>query len=139
MPKERISDIVEIVDLIAIVLRFQSFFVGSLDNICREDSPFEVNCVGDIYLTVVDEVVSPLEVLDGLSEKRNVETAFGKVVFVSSFFAPVSSIEIGGNFLASDDADIFRKQSVHHLAVLNWSFGFRWFRPEVQSYYITHC
>jgi hypothetical protein len=42
--------------------------VGSLDNICREDSPFEVNCVGDIYLTVVDEVVSPLEVLDGLSE-----------------------------------------------------------------------
>lgn len=68
MPKERISDIVEIVDLIAIVLRFQSFLVGSLDNICREDSPFEVNCVGDIYLTVVDEVVSPLEVLDGLSE-----------------------------------------------------------------------
>lgn len=76
------------------------------DDICRKNGSLEVNCIGDIDFTVINEVMSALEVLYHLFQEGNVETAFCEVIFVSSFLAPIASVEIRAYFLASDDADI---------------------------------
>lgn len=50
--------------------------------------------------------MSALEVLYHLFQEGNVETAFCEVIFVSSFLAPIASVEIRAYFLASNNADI---------------------------------
>lgn len=66
MPKEGVPNIIEIVNLISIILKFYCLLDGSFHNFSREDSPLKVDCVSDVDFTIIDEIVSTYEVFDSL-------------------------------------------------------------------------
>lgn len=66
MPKEWIPNEIKVINFIPIILFFKGFISIDFDNICRKDGSLKVDGIGYIDLTEVDEIVSALEVLDGL-------------------------------------------------------------------------
>lgn len=68
MPEKRVTNVVEVVDFIAIVSILKSLLLRSFYDFCGKDSPLKVDCIGHIYLAVVDEVMSSFEIFNGLLE-----------------------------------------------------------------------
>lgn len=138
MPQEGVTNIVKVVNFITAISFFQCFVLRCLHNLSREDGPLEIDSICYIDFAVVDKVVRTLKIFDRFFEEGDVQTALCKVIFISSLLAPISCVEVRRDFFTANDPDIFREESVHHLAVLNWCFVCSWFGPEVEGNDVSH-
>ena len=112
MPKERISNKVEVVNFVCVSL--ENFIDLTFDNLCMEDSSFEFYGIAEIHFAVIDEVMSAYERFDSLLHCFDIEVVFGKKVFIRTLSTPITSIEILLNLLTSQDSNILRQKRIEH-------------------------
>ncbi len=94
MPKERVANIVKIVNLIPIVfsnkkLIIRGLFYGSVHN-----CPLKSDSIAEIDLAIVNEIMCALEELYRFLHNPNIEIIFCKKVFVRTFRTVISSVEL---------------------------------------------
>lgn len=125
MPKKWIANIIKIVYFISIIALFELFIETGFDYFSRKDGPFEIDCIGDIDFAEINEIMSTLEIFYWVPHKIDIQVISCEKIFISSFGAPISCIEILTHLFASDYPDILWQNCIHHIAIIHlWLFAF---------------
>lgn len=91
----------------------------SLHYLSREDSTLEIDSIGHVDFAEIDEVVSAYEVENSLAHEFNVKVVLGEEVLVAAGGTPVACVEVWTYLLASNYADVFGQDGVHHVWVVH--------------------